>query len=287
MRIDLHRGGEGLRGAATYADAVTQTSSYAPAPAVYAAPSSVNKNVASALVIEYVPAPDVRAAPAPVNGFVASSPVIEYVAPAPVLVNFLKPPVPVVQVVQVLQALRPQLLIIEKTVETPDFQSAQGTHIAEFLETASVGHVSLAETVEMVEAIPPLHAESAPPVSVTTPVIDVPLVVVELVPPAPVDELVAPAPAVTYAALAPVVESFVPALAFTRAAPAPVAECFAPAPVESFEARIPVEEGIAPVRVVTHTAQDVITFFTARPAVPHAAQALVETRAASSSVNVF
>ena len=81
---------------------MTQTSSYAPAPAVYAAPSSVNKkNVASALVIEYVPEPDVRAAPAPVNEFVASSPVIEYVAPAPVLVDFLKPPVPVVQVVQV------------------------------------------------------------------------------------------------------------------------------------------------------------------------------------------
>ena len=238
-------------------------------------------------MIEYVPASDVRAAPAPVNEFVASSPVIEYVAPAPVLVDFLKPPVPVVHFVQVPQAQRPQLLIIEKTVEIPDFQSAQGTNIAEFWETASVGHVPLAKTVEMVEAMPPLHAESAPPVSVTTPVIDVPLVVVELVPPAPVDELVAPAPAVTYAVLAPVVESFVPALAFTRAAPAPVAECFVSAPVETFEAPTPVEEGIAPVPAVTHTAQDMIAFFTARPAVPHAAHARVETRAASSSVNFF
>ena len=52
-----------------------------------------------------------------------------------------------------------------------------------------------------------------------------PLVMVEMVQPAPSVELVASAPAVTYAALAPVVEDVAPAPAVPYAASAPVDVC--------------------------------------------------------------
>ena len=105
-----------------------------------AAPIPVNKYVASAPVIEYAPAPDVYAAPAPVNESVASSPVIEYVTPTPVQC--------------------PQLQLIERTVEIPDFLLCQGTHTAESSEIAPVRHVSFAETVEVVEFEP--HHSAVP-----------------------------------------------------------------------------------------------------------------------------
>ena len=77
--------------------------------------------------------------------------------------------------------------------------------------------------------------------SVTTPVVDVPLVVVEDVLPAPVVEFFAPVSGVTNAAPAPVVEFLAPALApAVRAAPAPVTEFAAPVLADFLESPVPV-----------------------------------------------
>ena len=68
-------------------------------------------------------------------------------------------------------------------------------------------------------------------------VVDAPDVVVEHVLPAPVAELVASAPTVTYAAPAPVVEVADPAPAVTYMTPAPVVEVADPAPAFTSSAR--------------------------------------------------
>ena len=102
------------------------------------------------------------------------------------------------------------------------------------------------------------------------------------VPPAPVLELVAPAPVISYAALAPVVEYVAPAPAVAHAAIAPLVEFV---PVETYDADLVVDHAPAPAG--TYTAQDMIAFFSARPAVPYTAPAPVETSAASSSVYEF
>ena len=73
-----------------------------------------------------------------------------------------------------------------------------------------------AEPVEVVGFEPPLPAESVPPLRVTTPVVEAPLVMVEHVQPAPVVDLVAPE---------------APATVAEYVAPAPVVTCAAPAPV--------------------------------------------------------
>ena len=157
-----------------------------------AAPILMNKYVASAPVIEYATAADVHAAPTLVNESVASSPVIEYVTPTPVHC--------------------PQLLFIEKTVEIPDFLLCQGTQTAESSAIAPVRHVPFAETVEVVEFDPAVHAA-----------------------PLPVIEYDAPAPNLAYlahAAPAPMVENDAPASTVeyqAHAEPAPVDEYDAPA----------------------------------------------------------
>ena len=109
------------------------------------------------------------------------------------------------------------------------------------------------------------HWRSSPPIRETTSVVDAPPVVMVLVPPDPVVEFVDPSPAVAHAATC--------SRGPTRCPSAPV----------THEALAPVAEDIAPAPVVTYTAQDIIAFFSARPAVPHTAPAPVETSAASSS----
>ena len=109
-----------------------------------------------------------------------------------------------------------------------------------------------AKIVDVVGLRPPLPAEFAPPVFVTTPVVDVPLVVVERAQPAPVISYVAPAPAKALAAaLAPEVEDVAPTPAVTCAEQVLVAEYVAPAPVETCEAPTPVVDCIVPVPAVT------------------------------------
>ena len=113
------------------------------------------------------------------------------VAPAPVTVDFtqfLEPAVHVVQVVQV-----PHLQII-KTVETlVSLFSSRHPNLHEF-GTCPVRRM---KPVEMVEVGPPLSADSAPPMFVTTPMVAAPLVVVEDVQPGPMVEHAVPAPAKT------------------------------------------------------------------------------------------
>ena len=75
-------------------------------------------------------------------------------------------------------------------------------------EFASVAEIPVpqAETVEVVEFGPPSPADFVPPMRVTTPVVEAPVVVVEHVQHVPVTEYVAPAPFVTCIPQAPVVE---------------------------------------------------------------------------------
>ena len=110
---------------------------------------------------------------------------------------------PIVKVVEV-----PQVKFIEKIAEIPKILSTQDTQTSESLGTTSVNRVTFAETVDRAELGPPLPAESALPMS--TPVVDVPPVVVEGAQPAPVDVLVAPAPIGIYAAPASGVQFVVP-----------------------------------------------------------------------------
>ena len=99
-----------------------------------------------------------------------------------------------------------------------------------------------------VEAGSPFLAEPVSPMHVTTPVVEVPPVVVEYVQPDSVVDASAPAPTVTYTAQSPlpavpapplrdtapaVVEFVNPAVAGTYVAPAPVVDCIAPAPAVS------------------------------------------------------
>ena len=83
--------------------------------------------------------------------------------------------------------------------------------------------MKFAGTMKVVEFEPLLTAEPG----VTTPVVAAPLVMLEMVQPAPVVENVAPAPALTNVAPAPVVEFVVPAPAVLHAASAPVDVCVA------------------------------------------------------------
>ena len=146
-------------------------------------------------------------APAPVVEHAAPAPVFEYAAPAPVHADFLEPPVPIVQVAKV-----PQVQVIEKSTRFSKSSLLTTPQTSESLGTTPVRPVTFAETVDTAEVGSPLLAEPVHPTRKTTPVVDAPLVVAELVQPAPVVELAAPASAVTCAALAPVVEYAAPAL---------------------------------------------------------------------------
>ena len=202
----------------------------------------VNKYIAPAST----PDPAVYPMSTTVNEYVASAPVIEYVAPAP-LATFLEPPVPIVHVVQV-----PQVQVIEKIVEIPVAQTAQDTQTPESLGTVPVHQMKPAETVDMVEVGSPLSAVPVSPLSMTAPVVDVSPVVVECAQPALVFAYIAPAPAVTHAALAPVAEdnASTPSVAYA-AEQASVVNCIAPAPDVSYAALAPVVEDIAPAPAVT------------------------------------
>ena len=97
----------------------------------------------------------------------------EYVAP--VLSDFLGPPVPVVQVLQI-----PQVQIIEETVETGIYFWSWHRNFHEF-GTAPGRHVTFAVTLEKVD-VASLHLdESVRPVRVTRPVVEVLLVVAKYV----------------------------------------------------------------------------------------------------------
>ena len=92
--------------------------------------------------------------------------------------------VPVVLVAQVPHAHavektveNPQFQIVEKSAEDPQTQTIQGTQTSEKLATAPVCRSTQAEIVEAVEIEVPLPAESASPMSVTEPVLEVPPIV--------------------------------------------------------------------------------------------------------------
>ena len=101
----------------------------------------------------------------------SSALLIEYVA---LVFTLLELPVPVVHVVQV-----PQAQIIEKTVEFPVVQTAHSTRTPESLETVLVCEMKPMVTVEIVELGSLLPAVAVSPLSMTAPVVDVPLVVME------------------------------------------------------------------------------------------------------------
>ena len=129
----------------------------------------------------------------------------------PVVVEDVQP-VPVAESVPVRQ-----VQIVEKTIEFPQWQTAQkivefreiqtvlGTRTSQSFGTAHFEQSAPAELMEMVELEPPLPAKSAPPMFVPAPAVEV-----ENVQPAHVIEYVAPAPAVTYAAPALVDEYIAP-----------------------------------------------------------------------------
>ena len=174
---------------------------------------------------------------------------------------------PVFQVVQV-----PQVQVIGKIVENPEIQSAQDTHTSESLGPAPSRRVNFAESVDCVEIGSPLHAESVSPMPVTTPVVEVPPVVVEEVQPAHVDPLDVPVPAVTHVALALVAEDIGPTPSDTYAAEQTlVVDFIASAPAVSYAALTHVVEHIAP--VVEHSAP-VVEHFAPAPAVSNAEHAL-------------
>ena len=273
------------------------TPTAAPAPVVeYITPAPVNEYMASALVNEYG----------------ASARVIEYVAPALVTI-LLMPPVPVAHFVQVLHVQvvqktteNPQLQIIAKSVETPVTLFAQGSQTSESLGPALVRLMKPAEIFDVAGLEPPLPGESGPPMCASTPVVDAFPVVVERAQPAPVAELVAPAPAVSCAASAPVVElvdstpavscaaptpavEFVdPTPAVTFVAPATVVECLAPAPLVTYEAPTAAVDHSVPVPAVTYVASAPVgEDFAPALAVSHAALALVVEYIAPVSVKSY
>ena len=69
------------------------------------------------------------------------------------------------------------LQIVKKTVETPEVQTVRCTQTSESLGNAPVCRSTQAEIVEAVEIEVPLPAESASPMSVTEPVLEVPPIV--------------------------------------------------------------------------------------------------------------
>ena len=92
--------------------------------------------------------------------------------------------VPVVSVVQVPRACvvkktveNPQFQTVEKSAEDPQTQTIHGAQTSEKLGTAPVCRSTQAEIVEAVEIEVPLPAESASPMSVTEPVLEVPPIV--------------------------------------------------------------------------------------------------------------
>ena len=138
-----------------------------------------------------IPAPVVHATPAPVTE-----------CEAPVLSDFLEPLVPVVEVLQVPEVRDPQLT-------------------SESLGTTPVWQVKPARIVDVAGLEPPLATEPVSPLLVTTPVVEAPSVV-EHVQPDPVKEYAAPASAATFGALAPVDEHIAPAPAVTNVTSASV-----------------------------------------------------------------
>ena len=144
---------------------------------------------------------------------------------------------PIVQVVQV-----PQVQLTKKIVESSEIQSADDTQTSESLGAAPSRRVTFAATVERVEVGSPLPPEPVSPMHVTTPVVEVPPVVVEYVQPESVVDVSAPAPTVTYTAqsplpavpapplrdTAPVVDA--PSVVVEHVPSAPVVELVVPAP---------------------------------------------------------
>ena len=107
-----------------------------------------------------------------------------------------------------------------------------------------VRRVAFARTVDRAKVGSPLPAVPVSPWHVSTPGVEVPLVVMEYVQPNSVLDALALAPAVSYAAPAPVVAHVAPAPAVTFAAPAPaglapVVKFVDPAPAASFAAPAP------------------------------------------------
>ena len=198
--------------ATTYADAYTQTDVECVAPA------PVAEYIAPAPAVHTTSVPDVHAAPATVIKTAAFVPVTEFVT-RPAAADFVEPPMRVVQIVQV-----PQVQTIDEIVGIPELLTVQGTQTSVSLGAAPARHVDFAEMVKVVEFEPLLPAGSAPPLRVTTPVVDVPPVVVELIHTVPVVGFVAPA------ALAPVVETCEAPTPVVDRNAAPVVEYIAPAP---------------------------------------------------------
>ena len=81
---------------------------------------------------------------------------------------------PVVQVMQV-----SQVQTIGIIIETRISCSAQNTQTSESLGTAQIRQMKPAESMAVVDFRPSLSDEPVPPMCVTTPVVDVPPVVVE------------------------------------------------------------------------------------------------------------
>ena len=190
----------------------------------------------------------------------------------------------VVQVVQV-----PQVQIIEEIVEVRVILSAQGAQPSPKVWELLLLVVCLfAETVDRVEGWSPLPAESVPLVRVTTPVVDVPPVVVEEVQFALVIHYVAPVPPVAHATLAAVDEDFAPVLAVCCAGEqAPVVDYIAPVPSVRAE-HAHVDVCIAPALAVAYTAQPPVDECNASdPAVSYAPPSRVIEHEAPISANDY
>ena len=141
----------------------------------------------------------------------------------------------------------------EKIVEIPEVPLALTAQTSESLGTTSVCQMKPARIVDVVGLGPPLPADSAPPMCVTTPVVEAPSVVLEHVQPVLVAEYAAPASAMTFAGQASVVDCIAPALAVAYTAQARVDDYIAPQPLVTNTVPAPVAEYTAPVPVVTYT----------------------------------
>ena len=118
-------------GARAATDAATHT-------VEHAAPTPVDEHIAPAPAVHFAPAPAVHAAAAPVSACVTHAPDLN-------LASLLEPPVPVIQVVPV-----PQVHLFETTVVISESFTGQDTQISENLGAASVRRVCFAEIVEVV-----------------------------------------------------------------------------------------------------------------------------------------
>merc|ERR1711953_1104437 len=105
----------------------------------------------------------------------------------------------------------PQVQVVEKIVEVPEFQTVAGEQTAVSMGTAPVRQVAPAEIVEVTEIGAPLPAESAPAIVVQAPAIA----------PAPAVTTIQAAPTATVAlpAATATVQYAAPAAAVTYAAP--------------------------------------------------------------------